>query len=688
MFSRRSSLLAATTALAVVYGIAAKLSLYLAFFQPSASPVWPPAGIAVAALLVLGYRAWPAIFVGAFVANLTTAGNVITSLCISSGNSLEALCGAWLLNRFAGGTRVFDRAQDVFKFALIAAVSAALSASVGPTSLAFAGFASWEKYGAIWLTWWLGDMTGYLVFAPLVLLWWMRPRWQENPQRTLEALLLLVLIVVLGEAVFGNLFPFSSKTYPLAFVCGPLILWTAFRLTQRETITGILVLLGIALWGTLHGHGPYQLGSVNQSLLILQAWAAVLTLTSMALAAAMVERRRAEAALEQQKAAVELANRTKDNFIAMLSHELRTPLTPVMALLDLMEGEPAGSGDLRENLGIIRRNIELESRLIDDLLDLTRIARGKLKMELKPVDAHEAIAQVVEMCRSEIDAKELRFRLELGAQAFYVAADEAKFKQIIWNLLKNAIKFTPAQGAISIGSINNQPGELSITVQDTGMGIPPEIIGRIFNAFEQGDESLRQRHGGLGLGLAISKAIVDGHDGSLAVRSDGRGRGTIFCLTMKTIVSPPTPGTDGKASPSEIEQRRWRILLVEDHADTSAALRNLLARRGHHVGVAHDVHSALEVAERHSFDLVISDVGLPDGTGADLMARLRATGVRGIAISGFGMRADVERSLASGFAEHLVKPVSFEKLEAAILRTMKVGRELSGAAAPSIAKQP
>lgn len=668
---RRSSVLAAMAALAVVYIVAGKLSLQLAFLQASASPVWPPAGIAVAALLVLGYRVWPVILAGAFFVNLTTAGNFATSLCIASGNTLEALCGAWLVNQFAGGTRVFERAQDVFKFALIAVVSTAVSASIGPTSLVLGGFANWENYGPIWLTWWLGDMTGYLLVAPLVLLWWIRPRWEEEGRRTLEAILLLVLLVMLGEVVFGNWFPSFIKGYPMAFVCGPVILWTAYRFPQREAITGVFVLSAIALWGTLHGYGPFQMGSANQSLLVLQTWAAVWTLTSLTLAAAMGERRRAETALEQQKAAVELANRTKDNFLAMLSHELRTPLTPVIALLDLMEMEPEPREQFRESLAIIRRNIELESHLIDDLLDLTRIARGKLKLELKPIDAHEAIAQVMEMCRSEIDAKTLRVTVELRARAFYVAADPAKYQQIIWNLLKNAIKFTPENGEILISSTNNGPESLVVAVRDTGIGIEPEQIGRVFDAFVQGDESFQQRHGGLGLGLAISKAIVQEHGGALIAMSDGHNRGTTLSLTMATIASPvsrtPREGRERRAG----EQPAWRILLVEDHADTSSALRNLLARRGHRVGTARDVRSALEAAGRDSFDLVISDVGLPDGTGVELMAQLRGRGLRGIAISGFGMRADVEKSLTAGFGEHLVKPVKFEKLEAAIERVMR-----------------
>ncbi len=666
MFLRRSSILAVIVAL--VYGVVAKLSLQLAFFEPSASPVWPPAGIAVAVLLVLGYRVWPAIFVGAFFVNWATAGNLATSLGIASGNSLEALCGAWLVNRFAGGLGVFDRAQDIFKFVLISAVSTAVSASIGPTSLAVAGFVSWEKYSTIWLTWWLGDMTGYIVVAPLVLLWWIRPRWQEDRQRTFEGLLLLVSLVLLGETVFGNWFPHFFEVYPIAFICGPVILWTAFRFTQRETITAISVLSAIALWGTLHGRGPYQVGSANQSLLVLQAWVAVLTLTAMTLAAAMAERRRAEAALEEQKAAVELANKAKDNFFAMLSHELRTPLTPVMMLLDLLETESTEREEFRESLAIIRRNIELESRLIDDLLDLTRIAHGKLKLDIKPIDAHEAIEQVVEMCQSGIDSKALCLHLELRAYDSHVAADSAKFKQIIWNLIKNAIAFTPEKGEITIISTNNEPGTFSIEVRDTGIGIEPEIIERVFNAFEQGDESLRQRQGGLGLGLAISKAIADAHGASLIVMSPGRNRGTTFRLMMET--AGPV-GTSPIGAGANTQRRPCRILLVEDHADTSAALRNLLLRRGHSVETARDVRSALEVADRDSFDLVISDLGLPDGTGAELMTKLRPFGMRGIAISGFGMSSDVERSMAAGFAEHLVKPLTLEKLDAAIYRAME-----------------
>src|SRR6266704_396689 len=236
MYSRRFPTLPAIGVLTLIYFSAGKLGLKLAFLHASASPVWPPAGIALAALLLLGYRVWPAIFVGAFLVNAITAGNIATSFGIAAGNTLEAVCGAWLVNRFAGGTRVFDRAQDVFKFALAAMASTVISPSLGVTSLALGGFAQWANYGPIWMTWWLGDTAGDLVVAPLILLWSVRAtrrRW--NRAQTVEAVSILLLLLGVAETVFGGWLSISAKNYPIAFICVPVVIWTAVRFTQRET---------------------------------------------------------------------------------------------------------------------------------------------------------------------------------------------------------------------------------------------------------------------------------------------------------------------------------------------------------------------------------------------------------------------------------------------------------------------
>jgi signal transduction histidine kinase/CheY-like chemotaxis protein len=669
--SRRFPTLPAAAVLALVYFVAGKLALKLAFLHASASPVWPPTGIALAALLLLGYRVWPAIFIGAFLVNATTVGSIATSLGIATGNTVEALCGVWLVNHFAGGLHVFDRPQNVFKFAGAAILSTVVSPTFGLTSLALGGFADWANYGTIWMTWWLGDFAGALVVAPLILLWSTAPPRRWTGRDAIEVGVLLFLLFALTETVFGGWISVSARNYPISFICGPIVIWTAFRFTQRETATGIFLLSAIAIWGTLHGFGPFSMQTENQSLITLQAWTAVLTITALALSSAMGEHRRAQATLEQQKSAVEAANRTKDNFLAMLSHELRTPLTPVLAALDMLEREPGSSQDAKSALAMARRNVELEGQLIDDLLDLTRIAKHKLQLKFDSLDAHETIANVAEICRAEADARQLHLQLHLRAGAHYVSADTAKFQQIIWNLLKNAIKFTPAHGDITISSTNPEPQLLAISVRDTGVGIDSEMMGLIFNPFEQGEHSFQRRYGGLGLGLAISKSLAQAHGGTLTANSEGRDRGSTFVLNMHTVSTPKTAATK---SPEPTGTRPLRILLVEDHQDTCTALEKLLIRRGHLVAATHNMRSAMETAARNQFDLLISDIALPDGNGAELMTYLRAiSGMRGIAISGFGMNGDIERSLEAGFAEHLIKPVKMENLEAAIERAIDAG---------------
>ena len=669
MHARHFRTFAAAAILAAAYFIAGKLSLKLAFLNASASPVWPPSGIAIAALLLFGYRLWPGILVGAFFVNLFTTGNLVPSAGIAIGNTLESLIAAWLIHRIASGLRAFDHAYDVFRFALALAISTLVAATIGVTTLALCGLAQWTNYPAIWITWWLGDFSGAVLFAPVLILWLGYPWRRINVVRDAEVAILLVLLAILSEVVFGGWFAVSILNYPIAFILGPIIVWTAFRLTPRETATSLFVLAAIAIWGTLHRYGPFVRPDENQSLLLLQAFNVLTTITALALAAGMSERRRAEIALEQQRASVEAANRTKDNFLAMLSHELRTPLTPVLAALDALKTKRQPPHEAENTFAMMRRNIELESQLIDDLLDLTRITKDKMQLDLQPVDAHQAVRNVVEMCASEANGKQIHVRFDLQARDYQVRADPAKFQQIIWNLFKNAIKFTGENGEITLSSANHLPHILTLAVADTGIGIETETMERIFNPFEQGERSFQRRFGGLGLGLTISKSLAQAHGASLIAKSEGLNQGATFLLTMKTaeleraeIARAPEP----QAPPKGL-----RILLVDDHPDTCAALERLLNLRGHTVTAAHNMRGALERAGDASFDLLISDVGLPDGNGMDLLRVLRTQRpIRGIAISGFGMDADIGKSLEAGFSEHLVKPVKLEKLEAAIARVM------------------
>jgi signal transduction histidine kinase/ActR/RegA family two-component response regulator len=406
----------------------------------------------------------------------------------------------------------------------------------------------------------------------------------------------------------------------------------------------------------------------NQSLLILQSSTAVLTLTAMALAAAMAERRRIEAALETQKALVEAANRTKDNFLAMLSHELRTPLSPVLLAVENLQNEWPKRPEVASALDMIRRNIRVEQHLIDDLLDVTRISKGKLALNLTSVNVHTQIRNVVETCRSGWTGKKIQMQLDLTAGDRFVVADEARFQQIVWNLVQNAIKFSRDEGVVMISTVNESPGELTIIVKDHGIGIEPEAMERIFNPFEQGERSLRRRFGGLGLGLAISKSLAEAHAATLTATSEGLNRGATFKLTIKTSA---LVAHDGAISlPVEVQfPKALQILLVDDHIDTCTVMGKLLAARGHRVTVAHDMKSALKKVADDEFDVLISDVGLPDGSGIELMAKSRDALV-GIAMSGFGTEADAARSLEAGFSQHLVKPITMETLDAALQAVM------------------
>lgn len=286
--------------LTALYFLAGKLGLQLAFAHPSATAVWPPTGIALAAFLVYGRRVWPAIFAGAFLVNVTTAGTVATAFGIATGNTLEGLVGAALVERWAGGRRAFTRAPTVASFALLAAVVATvISPSLGAGSLALGGFVEWREYGSIWLTWWLGDMGGALVVAPALLLWIANPRIRWTREQTIEAAVLLILLVLASETVFSGPFGWGVPNYPLGFVFVPLLLWTAFRLGTREAAAALLLLAGMAIDGTLHHAGPFVRDTPNESLLLLQIFLAVSSVTTLALGALVDERRAAEARLRQ-----------------------------------------------------------------------------------------------------------------------------------------------------------------------------------------------------------------------------------------------------------------------------------------------------------------------------------------------------------------------------------------------------
>jgi signal transduction histidine kinase len=374
------------------------------------------------------------------------------------------------------------------------------------------------------------------------------------------------------------------------------------------------------------------------------------------------------------RAEAEAANKAKDRFLAMVSHELRTPLTPVLFASSILSQDPAVPKHVREELKVIARNVELEARLIDDLLDLTQITQGKLSLTFETADAHELLHSALEICSNEISAKKLTVQFGLEAVEYRIRADAVRQQQVFWNLIKNAVKFTPRDGQITLRSSNPQSGWLRLEVIDSGIGISRDALSRIFDPFEQAGGAGR---GGLGLGLTISKAIVELHGGKIYASSAGVDHGAMFVIELPNVVScstePLSVQMDVTASAPDLPENvatRLRILLVDDHFDSIRPMQLFLEAIGYQVTTAESVEAALRTAMQEKFDLLVSDIGLPDGSGEDLIRQLRDKGHKlpGIALSGYGMEQDINRSRAAGFQVHLTKPVSPQHLRTTIDR--------------------
>ncbi|HEX4124045.1 MAG TPA: response regulator [Tepidisphaeraceae bacterium] len=402
----------------------------------------------------------------------------------------------------------------------------------------------------------------------------------------------------------------------------------------------------------------------------------------------ITERKSAEEALRKAHDELALASKAKDHFLAVLSHELRTPLTPVLALVSQLETQSNLSEDLRADLGTIRRNVQLEAKLIDDLLDLTRIIRDKLALHFEVVDAHRLVREALELFHKEIDGKAMTVTVGLDARRNHVWADPARLRQVVVNLLSNAVKFTPAGGTIHVRSADHGD-RFRLQVMDTGVGIEPQFLPRLFQMFEQGDRSSVGRVGGLGLGLSIAKSLIELQGGSITAESAGPGKGAALSIELAALPAtaaaeePPPPraiepaagslpAPAAAADPSGAQTppaaaapgRMCRVLLVEDHEDTRRVMARLLKIAGYTVTLAGSVKEAIEAANKYPFELLLSDIGLPDGSGADIMRHIkRTTTIKGIALSGFGQEEDLRKSREAGFETHLTKPVDFQKLQ-------------------------
>jgi PAS domain S-box-containing protein len=665
---------------AVVYYAAGRLGLSLAFVHQSASAVWPPTGIALAAFLLYGRGIWPAILAGAFAVNLTTSGSIAASIGIAAGNTLEGFAGAWLVNRFAGGRAAFESADTLFRFAVLAGLLATvISPAVGVTSLGLTGLAAWADYGAIWITWWAGDVAGALVVGPLVILWAGGPP-SGRRGRLLEGFAFLSALLVTMLVVFGGWLPATGRTWPLEFVCLPPLLWAAFRLGPRVTSAAVAVLSGSAVWGTLRGFGPFAGESSNEALVLLQAYMGVISVTMLAVSAEvarrwateteirelnqLLERRVAERTIELERMQARLleaqrlahvgswewdigsntvwwseelyriygvpsfgatyesflerllpedretvdatvrrafdtaepfvfehrivrpdgeirvlsargevvtdaggrpirmlgtgqditerrraeeeraqllleqhgrreaeeASRLKDQFLATLSHELRTPLNAVLGWAQMLMRQQLDPEKARKAIEAIYRNATAQSQLVSDILDVSRINSGLLRLDLELLDLTHVIEGAIDTVRAASEQKTLVFETTVDPAVPAVYGDRNRLRQVVWNLLANAVKFTPSGGGVHV-RLTSEAGQAVIAVEDDGPGIDEAFLPYLFQVFRQADDSVTREHAGLGLGLAIARHIVELHGGTVSA-ANRRPGGAVFTVRL------------------------------------------------------------------------------------------------------------------------------------------------------------
>jgi signal transduction histidine kinase len=515
-------------ALAAAYFIAGKVGLLLAQMHASVSPVWPATGIAIAALLLWGVGFWPAIFVGAFLVNITTVlphdastvSRLLQATGIASGNTLEAVIGTWLVNRFANGLNAFQRVNHVFRYLLLAGfLSAAISATIGTLSLLGTGFLAKQTYGAAWMTWWLGHMVGAVLVGPLILVWSRNPNVRLGVNRAVEALLLLISILVISALNFSNMFSTGEKHFPLTFLFFPFLAWTALRFEARGVVAFISVICCLAINGTLHGIGTFVIAGQNGSLLIMQMFICVASLTGLVLAAAVVERKWAEEQVrhlnqeleqrvQQRTAQLEGTNKELEAFCYSVSHDLRAPLRTIRGFSEVLLEQYKPHLDARGQ-DYLRRTCEAGlqmDKLIEDLLKLSRVSRS----EIQHTEINlSAIAQEIaaELAKTE-PGRTVEFAISPGVSA---NGDERLLRLVIDNLLRNAWKFTrkKPEGRIEFGRANGDASPFF--VRDNGVGFDMAYAAKLFGVFQRLHSAAE--FAGTGVGLAIVQRIVNRHGG-------------------------------------------------------------------------------------------------------------------------------------------------------------------------------
>lgn len=621
-------------AIGVIYFALAKGGLALASIHPSATPIWPPTGFALAAVLLWGYWTWPAIFAAALIANATTAGSIATSVAIAVGNTLEAIVGAYLINRWSNGCNSFSTPNSVARFALICFVIATpISASIGLGSLATAGYIEWVNFANVWVTWWLGNVAGALVVAPVIVLWASSGDQAFNSNELLETVAVLAVAIAVGLIAFSPLIEQTASRSSLGFLAILPLLWAALRCGPRDTATVALVLASITVWGTLTGGGPFTTVNLNVSFLLVLMFFISITVPSLLLSADVSVRKKAEENLRRAQNELErkvadrtqqlkLANAAKSRFLAMASHDLRQPLH-ALGLFVAQLRLPLSSWERAKTVERVDAAIREMDEMFNSLLDMSKLDAGILI----PKIIEFPIARLLRDIETTFDqaARVKGLRLRVMRNDAWVRSDPMLLERVLRNLVSNAVGHT-LRGGVIVGC--RRRGEiLRIEVSDSGPGIPEDQKRNIFGEFVQLPGPERDQQGGLGLGLAIVEKLCLLLDHQIDLASNvGRGsRFTVLVPIADACVTSIQPVELSHPAAFAVEGKV--ILVIDDAPIVREGTSGLLGKWGYSVLTAESDEAALvQLAEHHQRpDLIISDYHLASGkTGIRAIEQINA----------------------------------------------------------------
>jgi signal transduction histidine kinase len=520
-------------AIAAVYAVTARLGLLLDPVGGFATLVWAPTGIALAATLRLGYRVWPGLFLGAFVANLLTGAPPIVAAAIGIGNTLEAVLGVYALRRLPGFRSSLERLRDILAFMAIgAALAPVVSATIGVASLAVARVLPASELIAAWRAWWVGDFIGALLVGPLILAWTSQPFHRPSRSRALEMLAMAITVVAVASIVFFSHTPLERGFFVQAYVMLPGLIWAAVRFEQRGATTAVFLASVVAILGTTQGSGPFLRRELHESLFALQTFMGILAVSFLVLATAIAERTRAQEAMRHALAAAAHANQAKSDFLAVMSHELRTPLNAISGYAQLLSIGVHGplSENQRDAVARIQANQSHLASLVEDILGFTRIEAGRLALTAERIVVADAVSAVEPLVQLELQRRQIGLERLPVDEGIAVTADAAKLRQILLNFLSNAIKHTEDGGRIEIGA-TKEGLKVRIFVRDDGAGIPSDQIERVFEPFFQVERGTTRRYPGVGLGLTIARDLARAMRGDVTISSTA-GQGTTAAVVL------------------------------------------------------------------------------------------------------------------------------------------------------------